>query len=1207
MPNSCSRYKIIFCLFFLFSVSKKTNAQIVNGFSNKGTDFWVGYAPTEKMYVDDIQDIYFTFYNNNNVSTNITISIPNTGFTSLTYSVAANSLFTTPANIIPETGANDARIKYEGKSKKGIHITSTLPVSAYSHSFTRKVYGATLLFPTQTLGREYKSLNFTQRANFDSARSFVFIVATDDSTIVEITPSVNTEKHLANTTFKDTLKKGEVLNIFGASTGQSGSLYTAGDLTGTKIKSVSYGIAQCKPIAVFCGSSKITIDCGSGSGSLTADNLIQQMFPKNAWGKKYITAPLRTNPTNLYRIMVQDASTTVKVNGTALLTSTLINNNYYEFKVNAVNVIEGDKPIMVAQYLSTSNQCGNSNSKGDPDMIFLSSVEQTIDTVATLSAQLPAAGSQPASAVDEHYINVVLKTVDTANFTIDGTQVANQFIIVPSDNNYAYARLSVNAGTHLLICKGGFNAAAYGVGDAESYGYNAGTNIKDLYYGSYIQNQYSTGPSAAACVGTPFTFTVNIPFAATAMTWNFNNNSLMTPNNSVFINNPIPTGTVLVNGVTLYTYSLPSSYVFSNTGNFPYSIEATNPNPDGCKATEVFTFNVNVVQAVIPNFSFITNGCIGAINFKDSSNSISGFVNRWQWNFGDAASGTLDTSSLKNPTHNYAIGGNYTIKVRAITNEGCYADIPKNISLSTVPNVNFTVSKPICTGVPVTLKDSSNIVFGTITKWDWNFGDPASGTSNTAVTANTTHTYTTANNYTINYQVTSSTGCQSPILPKLITVTNLPTVNFTFTTNGCFATPVSFAASPNGLAQYNWSFNDPSSGLNDTSSIQNTTHQFTNVGDFDVKLIASNAGCSSTIKKTVSLSAIPSASFTVPNPKCVGIPVNFNNSSTITSGNITQWNWIFGDPVSGTNDTSSIKNPSHTYNSSGSYKVDLLATSRTGCKSSVTSNTFNVDFAPTVDFVITSNGCSNSPVSFAANPVGLAQYNWNYGDINSGVNNTATGVISTHNFTSGGNFSITLNTLTNSGCNSSKNKTLSLIAPLNAVTVSANNITANSVTFNWNAVAGATGYQVSVNGGSYITPSSGGNGLSHLVNGLTTGQTVTISVKAIGTVDCANSTGNASAKTISPIVSIYIPNTFTPNEDGINDVLLVYGNNITAIEMLIFNQWGNKIFEIRNQSQGWDGKHNGKDQPVGVYIYAAKITTTNGEIITKKGSINLIR
>jgi gliding motility-associated-like protein len=311
--------------------------------------------------------------------------------------------------------------------------------------------------------------------------------------------------------------------------------------------------------------------------------------------------------------------------------------------------------------------------------------------------------------------------------------------------------------------------------------------------------------------------------------------------------------------------------------------------------------------------------------------------------------------------------------------------------------------------------------------------------------------------------------------------------------------------------------------------------------------------------------------------------------------------------VSGTNDTSSIKNPSHTYNSSGSYKVDLLATSSTGCKSSVTSNTFNVDFAPTVDFVITSNGCSNSPVSFAANPVGLTQYNWNYGDINSGVNNTATGVISTHNFTSGGNFSITLNTLTNSGCNSSKNKTLSLIAPLNSVIVTTNNITANSVTFNWNAVAGATSYQVSVNGSSYIIPSSGATGLSHLINGLTAGQTVTIIVKAIATVDCANSTGNASAKTISPFVDIFIPNTFTPNGDGKNDVLLVYGNNIMTIEMLIFNQWGNKIFEIRNQSEGWNGKHYGKNQPVGVYIYAAKITTTSGEIITKKGSINLIR
>jgi gliding motility-associated-like protein len=88
---------------------------------------------------------------------------------------------------------------------------------------------------------------------------------------------------------------------------------------------------------------------------------------------------------------------------------------------------------------------------------------------------------------------------------------------------------------------------------------------------------------------------------------------------------------------------------------------------------------------------------------------------------------------------------------------------------------------------------------------------------------------------------------------------------------------------------------------------------------------------------------------------------------------------------------------------------------------------------------------------------------------------------------------------------------------------------------------------------------------------------------------------------------IFIPNVFTPNGDGKNDVLMAYGNYITKIEMRIFNQWGQLIKVINNPNMGWDGTHNGKPQPVGVYVYTLRGNLADGTEINKKGSITLLR
>ena len=174
--------------------------------------------------------------------------------------------------------------------------------------------------------------------------------------------------------------------------------------------------------------------------------------------------------------------------------------------------------------------------------------------------------------------------------------------------------------------------------------------------------------------------------------------------------------------------------------------------------------------------------------------------------------------------------------------------------------------------------------------------------------------------------------------------------------------------------------------------------------------------------------------------------------------------------------------------------------------------------------------------------------------------------------------------------------------------VSASQVSITSITFSWAPVPGATGYMVSVNGGAYQLPSSGAGGLSHTISGLSAGTTVSIQVIALGVSNCQNSNpGTASATTLNG--KVFIPNAFSPNADGTNDVFLVYANQgtIAGLDMKIFNQWGELVFESSDQGRGWDGTYKGKAQPCGVYMYVIKIQLAAGGEIIRKGSVNLVK
>ena len=88
---------------------------------------------------------------------------------------------------------------------------------------------------------------------------------------------------------------------------------------------------------------------------------------------------------------------------------------------------------------------------------------------------------------------------------------------------------------------------------------------------------------------------------------------------------------------------------------------------------------------------------------------------------------------------------------------------------------------------------------------------------------------------------------------------------------------------------------------------------------------------------------------------------------------------------------------------------------------------------------------------------------------------------------------------------------------------------------------------------------------------------------------------------------VFVPNSFSPNGDGNNDLFLIYGENIKTVNLKVFNRWGELVFNSENQFLGWDGNYKGQQQQTGVYVYEAQVTFLDNTQTLRTGSITLLR
>ncbi|GAA5042252.1 hypothetical protein GCM10011506_44450 [Marivirga lumbricoides] len=177
-----------------------------------------------------------------------------------------------------------------------------------------------------------------------------------------------------------------------------------------------------------------------------------------------------------------------------------------------------------------------------------------------------------------------------------------------------------------------------------------------------------------------------------------------------------------------------------------------------------------------------------------------------------------------------------------------------------------------------------------------------------------------------------------------------------------------------GNLTYQWDFGIP--GIDtDISTAENPEFIYEEAGTYQVKLLVSSSyGCTDSITKTVVVSPLPEAAFSVDNV-CFGETINFTNNSTVAAGGMT-YLWEFGDGT-----TSSAVSPSKNYSEAGSYNVKLIVISNAGCKDSIT-QTLAVYSKPVPDFSFTSV-CKGDDIAIVNNSTsenGRLSYYWDFGD-----------------------------------------------------------------------------------------------------------------------------------------------------------------------------------------------------------------------------------
>lgn len=621
----------------------------------------------------------------------------------------------------------------------------------------------------------------------------------------------------------------------------------------------------------------------------------------------------------------------------------------------------------------------------------------------------------------------------------------------------------------------------------------------------------------------------------------------------------------------------PSAHIYANPGFYNVRLIVTGPN--GCRDT--------VVKQIRIRGPIATWDAVGGISCKPfvfNARVTGSFIQSYAWDFGD---GTPVYASTKDSviSHTYSNAGKYLPNLILRSPEGC----PFTLKLQDTIYVDslktdFTVDNDLFCGVgTITFENLSEVPgFSSITSYQWNFGD---GTPNSDLIVPPAHTFEPGN-YTVSLTATSQYGCTKSA-SKNIHVYSNPVITLTGPAEGCLHDSLYFKASvisPDEIINRTWTLGGRPSGTNEAIRFGFQTEGLFSVG-YEIK---TKNGCSASASMPVTIRPLP-----VPNASPVDATICIGNSISLSATDGAQYQWYPADGLRNANSATPVATPL------SNTKYFVKVTNRFGC---VQYDSVMIRVDERVDLKHTPNMtmCEGSSVQLSASG-NTDQIMWSPMDgLNAGAGMqivaspqttttyTVTGV--SKNVCPDESSRITVTVVDNPVIDLGPD----IKVPAGTHVTIPTTASVNVIKYTW-------------------TPSSGLNCITCAQPTFIADKDVTYRL-TVQTIHGCEAADEINIQVLCNGESVFIPNAFTPNNDGLNDVFYVSGYGISKVTRLtIFDRWGKVVFENKDFTpgdprQGWNGRiRNTEITSTTVFAYVIELECVTGDHFVRKGTVTLVR
>lgn len=599
------------------------------------------------------------------------------------------------------------------------------------------------------------------------------------------------------------------------------------------------------------------------------------------------------------------------------------------------------------------------------------------------------------------------------------------------------------------------------------------------------------------------------------------------------------------------------SYSYPDTGHYPLMLVAYAANPN-CNDTA--WGEARVYPAFFSRFGSSHQPCSDAFQFLDSSFSLHSTANYWMWDFGDN-----HYSGIQNPSHQYTTWGNYTVTLIASSDSGCTDTAVVQVDVDPVPLSTFTMTLDTCAH-NVSFINSSLLA----TSYQWIFGDNTFGSEE-----DPQHNYMIDGNVTAYLIASNDSGC-SDTSQFDFNLPQVPIADFTFDILDCDSL-VHFHNLSLNAPSFTWTFGDNTAGFN-----PDPVHLYEHSGGYTVTMqaLGTNLVCTDQITKTVYVNRKPLADFVIALDTCSFV-VSTNNHSE----DATKYHWNFSD---GFSDQST--NAFHAYDTDGNVGVQLIAENDSGC-SDTADMVAAIPPLPKSNFAWTHTDC-DSLVTFVEQSTNAVAYRWMFGDGDTNDDPQAE-----HIYHIAGDIPVKLVSTSQFGCRDTAGKDIHIVIRTPAEfelfmdscsgAVYFSNRSPIAVNYDWNF-----GDQ---------TASTEKNPV-HVYQQNASDYVVTLTVNKES--NCQEFIQKNLRYEVNEGEIVYVPNSFTPNGDGLNDVFkLSLWKPCDTYSIHIFDRWGHSVYSNDDAySTSWDGSFSGHNVPEGVYVYVLE-----GSSLKRTGYVLLIR